>query len=74
MRPCLAASMIALLLSPPVRAQEAAPPSLTPAEVKAKLAAATEQSPPDLSGADLIGLELDGVDFRRAKLTKARLV
>jgi len=74
MRPCLAASMIALLLSPPVRAQEAAPPSLTPAEVKSKLAAATEQSPPDLSGADLSGLELDGVDFRRTKLTKARLV
>src|ERR1043166_3845733 len=70
MHPLLAASMIGLLLSPRLLAQEAAAHSrMTAAEVKAKLAAATEQRPPDLSGADLSGLELDGVDFRRAKLS-----
>jgi uncharacterized protein YjbI with pentapeptide repeats len=42
--------------------------------LKAKLAAATEDSPPDLTNADLSGLDLSGVDFKRANLTGARLV
>ncbi len=75
MHPLLAASMIGLLLSPRLVAQEAAAHSrMTAAEVKAKLAVATEQNPPDLTGADLSGLELDGVDFRRAKLSRVHLV
>jgi len=51
-----------------------APRRLTLADVQAKLSAATQQSPPDFSGADLSGLELNGTDFRRANLAKARLV
>jgi len=43
------------------------------AQLKAKLAAATEDSPPDLTKADLSGMDLTGVDFKRANLTGARL-
>ena len=39
----------------------------------AKLAAATEDRPPDLARVDLSGLDLSGVDFKRANLTGARL-
>jgi uncharacterized protein YjbI with pentapeptide repeats len=44
------------------------------AQLKAKLDAATEASPPDLRKANLSGLNLSGVDFKRANLTGARLV
>ena len=37
--------------------------------VRARLAAATDSSPPDLSKTDLSGLDLNGVDFERANLT-----
>jgi uncharacterized protein YjbI with pentapeptide repeats len=47
---------------------------LDSAAVKAKLAAATPEHPPDFSKADLSGLNLNGVDFKRANLTGARLV
>ncbi|HEV8176858.1 MAG TPA: hypothetical protein VGP44_04145, partial [Gemmatimonadales bacterium] len=39
---------------------------LTLAQVKARLAAGTEEKAPDLSRADLSGLDLHGVDFKRA--------
>jgi uncharacterized protein YjbI with pentapeptide repeats len=42
-------------------------------QLKAKLAAATEDKPPDLSKVDLSGLDLSGVDFKRANLTGAKL-
>src|SRR3954465_7682212 len=45
-----------------------------PAAVKAKLAAGTDDHPPDLTKADLSGMVLRGVDFKRANLTGARLV
>jgi uncharacterized protein YjbI with pentapeptide repeats len=44
------------------------------AELKTRIAGGTEDSPPDLSHADLSGLVLDNMDFKRAKLTGARLV
>jgi uncharacterized protein YjbI with pentapeptide repeats len=47
---------------------------LDSAAVRAKLAAATADHPPDFSKADLSGLNLNGVDFKRANLTGARLV
>src|SRR5687767_3973030 len=43
-------------------------------QVKARLAAGTEEKAPDLSNTDLSGLDLHGVDFKRANLTGARLV
>jgi uncharacterized protein YjbI with pentapeptide repeats len=46
---------------------------MSAAELKAKLAAATENSPPDLRKVNLSGLDLSGVDFKRANLTGARL-
>jgi uncharacterized protein YjbI with pentapeptide repeats len=46
---------------------------MDPAQLKAKLAAATEDAPPDLRKADLSGLDLQGVDFKRANLAGARL-
>src|SRR5687767_12631275 len=58
--PCFAAD------SPAVR--------LSLAQVKARLAAGTEETPPDLSRTDLSRLDLSGVDFRRANLTGSRLV
>jgi uncharacterized protein YjbI with pentapeptide repeats len=47
---------------------------MSPSELKSKLAAATENNPPDLRTANLSGLDLTGVDFKRANLTGARLV
>jgi uncharacterized protein YjbI with pentapeptide repeats len=47
---------------------------LDPAAVRSKLAAGTEDSPPDLRKADLSGLDLSAVDFKRANLAGARLV
>lgn len=44
------------------------------AQLKSRLAAATGDTPPDLSKMDLSGLDLSGVDFKRANLTGARLV
>jgi uncharacterized protein YjbI with pentapeptide repeats len=44
------------------------------AQLKSRLAAATGDTPPDLSKVDLSGLDLSGVDFKRANLTGARLV
>src|SRR3954462_8653007 len=41
---------------------------LTLAQLRSKLDAATEDKPPDLSKADLSGLNLSGVDFKRANL------
>src|SRR4051812_5173928 len=59
-------------------ASSAAPDSsvarMTSAELKSRLASATENSPPDLRKANLSGLDLTGVDFKRANLTGARLV
>jgi uncharacterized protein YjbI with pentapeptide repeats len=46
---------------------------MSAAELKTKLAAATEDSPPDLRKANLSGQDLSGVDFKRANLTGARL-
>src|SRR4051812_33557150 len=46
---------------------------LTAEQVKARLAAGTEDKAPDLSNTDLSGLDLHGVDFKRANLTRARL-
>jgi uncharacterized protein YjbI with pentapeptide repeats len=43
------------------------------AELKTKLAAATEDTAPDLRKANLSGLDLSGVDFKRANLAGARL-
>ena len=43
------------------------------ATLNAKLAAASEEMPPDLKGVDLSGLDLSRVDFKRANLTGARL-
>jgi uncharacterized protein YjbI with pentapeptide repeats len=62
-----------------VKAATSAPTAESPAnrmsssELKRRLAAATENSPPDLRKADLSGLDLSGVDFKRANLTAARL-
>jgi uncharacterized protein YjbI with pentapeptide repeats len=47
---------------------------MSSSELKSKLAAATETSPPDLRKANLSGLDLTGVDFKRANLAGARLV
>jgi uncharacterized protein YjbI with pentapeptide repeats len=47
---------------------------LDPAQLKSKLAGATEDNPPDLRNLDLSRLDLSGVDFKRANLTGARLV
>jgi uncharacterized protein YjbI with pentapeptide repeats len=63
-----------------IKAAESARAADTPiarmdvARLKSKLAAATGDTPPDLSKLDLSGLDLSGVDFRRANLTGARLV
>jgi uncharacterized protein YjbI with pentapeptide repeats len=46
---------------------------MDPAQLKAKLAAATDETPPDLRNADLSGLDLQGLDFKRANLAGARL-
>lgn len=46
---------------------------MDPAQLKAKLEAATADKPPDLRKVDLSGLDLSGVDFKRANLTGARL-
>jgi uncharacterized protein YjbI with pentapeptide repeats len=43
------------------------------AELKRKLNAATDDTPPDLRKANLRGLDLSGVDFKRANLAAARL-
>jgi uncharacterized protein YjbI with pentapeptide repeats len=48
-------------------------PRVDLAALKSRLAAATEDNPPDLSKMDLSGLDLSGVDFKRANLTGARL-
>ncbi len=47
---------------------------MEPADLRTRLAAATESSPPDLSKVDLSELDLSGLDFKRANLTGARLV
>lgn len=39
------------------------------AELKRRLAAATEERPPDLTKVNLSGLDLSGLDFKRANLT-----
>jgi uncharacterized protein YjbI with pentapeptide repeats len=44
------------------------------AQLRARLAAATEERPPDLTKADLSGLDLSGIDFKRANMVGARLV
>ena len=46
---------------------------LSLADVKARLAAATQSAPPDFSKSDLSGLDLTGVDFKHANLTGASL-
>ena len=48
-------------------------PRMDRAALNTKLAAATDETPPDLKGVDLSGLDLSGVDFKRANLTGARL-
>ena len=47
---------------------------MDPAQLRKKLAAATEDTPPDLRKANLSGLDLSGVDFKRANLAGARLL
>ena len=47
---------------------------VTRAAVVARLAAASEQQPAELTGLDLSGLDLSRVDFKRANLSDARLV
>jgi uncharacterized protein YjbI with pentapeptide repeats len=47
---------------------------MDPTTLKSRLAAATDDHPPDLRKADLSGLDLSGLDFKRANLTGARLV
>lgn len=42
---------------------------LSLSQLKTKLAAATGSTPPDLSQADLQGLDLSGLDFKRATQT-----
>ncbi len=61
--------------SGPLRAERADSPTvrLTAAEVKSRLAAATQSSPPDFAKANLSGLDLTGVDFKRANLTGVSL-
>ena len=49
------------------------PAALDAEKVKAILAAAPVEEPPDFSGQDLSGLDLHGLDFKRAVLVKARL-
>jgi uncharacterized protein YjbI with pentapeptide repeats len=46
---------------------------MNPAQLKVKLAAGTDDAPPDLRNADLSGLDLHGIDFKRANLAGARL-
>jgi uncharacterized protein YjbI with pentapeptide repeats len=61
-------------------AMEAARPAVSSARrmdraaLASKLAAASEDTPPDLTRVDLSGLDLSGVDFKRANLTGSRLV
>jgi uncharacterized protein YjbI with pentapeptide repeats len=57
-----------------VPAAESSANRMSSSELKSRLAAATEDSPPDLRKADLSGLDLTRVDFKRANLTGARLV
>jgi len=72
----LAAALVVLVIGPrslagaapavaAVRAQPADSPAtrLTVADVKARLAAATQSAPPDFSKGDLSGLDLTGLDF-----------
>jgi uncharacterized protein YjbI with pentapeptide repeats len=58
----------------PSPSADAAGPPMDIAQLKAKLAAATDDTPPDLRKANLSGLNLNGVDFKRANLAGARLV
>jgi uncharacterized protein YjbI with pentapeptide repeats len=58
----------------PVPTAESSANRMSSSELKSRLAAATEDSPPDLRKADLSGLDLTRVDFKRANLTGARLV
>jgi uncharacterized protein YjbI with pentapeptide repeats len=46
---------------------------MSKAQLQAKLAASTEDNPPDLKKVDLSGLDLSGVDFKRATLAGSRL-
>ncbi len=63
-----------------LRSMDAARPAVSSARrmdratLTSKLAAASEDTPPDLTRVDLSGLDLSGVDFKRANLTGARLV
>jgi uncharacterized protein YjbI with pentapeptide repeats len=52
---------------------ETVPTRMDVAQVKRRLAAGTEETPPDLRKANLSGLDLSGVDFKRANLAGARL-
>lgn len=56
------------------RAVDSSGSRMSSTELKKRLAAATENRPPDLRKANLSGLDLSGVDFKRANLTGARLV
>jgi uncharacterized protein YjbI with pentapeptide repeats len=58
----------------PSQSADAGAPPMDIAQLKTKLAAATDDSPPDLRKANLSGLNLNGVDFKRANLAGARLV
>jgi uncharacterized protein YjbI with pentapeptide repeats len=63
-----------------IKAAESAPPVVTSTRrmdggtLRSRLAAASEDSPPDLAKADLSGMDLSGIDFKRANLSGARLV
>ena len=70
----LAALLSGGALAPPSFPADSPAVRLTLAQVKARLAAGTEQTPPDLSRVDVSGLDLSGIDFKRANLAGARLV
>jgi uncharacterized protein YjbI with pentapeptide repeats len=62
-----------------IKAAESARPVVTSTRrmdggtLRSRLAAAREDSPPDLAKADLSGMDLSGIDFKRANLSGARL-
>ena len=70
-RPLPRPSPVGLTISPQPADSPAA--RLSVAEVKARLAAATQSAPPDFSKSDLSGLDLTGLDFKRANLAGASL-
>src|SRR4029453_7943816 len=55
-------------LAPPPFPADSPAIRLTLAQVKGRLAAGTEEAPPDLARTDISGLDLSGIDFKRANL------